>query len=141
LAIRQSKIEIKADLQKEYDTRFNERRWETYLHFSKIIRKMMEATKAKKLEEIMPEIVADLYQFSGELLLVGSNDVVKSFNKWRANSEPSNKEQQLEMMRSMMGILIEMRKDLGYSARISPDEFLRIFINDFDKYLIDNKLK
>ena len=128
LAARRYKLQIQADLQKEYESRFNERKWEIYIGFSDIIRKLMESTKAKNLDKNMPKIISGLYEFTGKLWIVGSDDVVRSYNNWRALSqkaENAGSEEKMKMMVDMMQIVIEMRKDLGYSnSKIGPEDLL-----------------
>jgi hypothetical protein len=97
----------------------------------------MESTQAKNLNEKMPEIISGLYEFTGKLWIVGSDNVVRSYNNWRALSqqaENAGSKEKMKMMLDMMQIVIEMRKDLGYNnTKIGPEDLLRTFVNDFDE--------
>lgn len=129
------KQQFQADLQKEFSSRFNERKWETYEHFADIIRRLMESVGNPRLKQKQPKIVQELYGFTGNLWIIGGDNVIRAFNDWRksAPNEDANAGQQMEMLILLMQIVIEMRKDLGYeSSAILPEDLLRTFINDFD---------
>ena len=83
-------------------------------------------------------IVSEMIDFAGGLLLVGSDDVVRAFNKFRLSSQDAQKntEGNFQPLFDVMETIIKMRKDLGYvSTEISSEELLRIFINDLDEFL------
>jgi hypothetical protein len=127
--------QFQADLQKEFSSRFNERKWETYEHFANIIRRLMENVSNKHLKQNQSKIIQELYGFTGNLWIIGGDNVIRAFNDWRrsAPSEDADIGQKMQMLILLMQIVIEMRKDLGYeSSAILPEDLLRTFINDFD---------
>ncbi len=128
--------QFQADLQKEFSSRFNERKWETYEHFSDIIRRLMEGVSNPRLKKDQAKIIQELYGFTGKLWIIGGDNVIKAFNDWRKTgvTEGSDSSQKIQILILLMQIVIEMRKDLGYeSSAVSSEDLLRTFINDFDQ--------
>lgn len=129
---------LEADLEKEYQSKFNERKWEVYVDFANIIRDMIVNIKApeNKQKQEQKKLLRKLYDFVGDLWIVGSDDVVLAYNAWRSSSSLENdertQEEKPQVLTDLMQIIIEMRRDLGYeSSKIEPADLLKTFINDF----------
>lgn len=129
------KQQFQADLQKEFTSRFNERKWETYEHFADIIRRLMESVSNQRLKKEQSKIIQELYGFTGNLWIIGGDHVIRAFNDWRkaGSNENTDSSEKMQLLILLMQIVIEMRKDLGYeSSVVQPEDLLRTFINDFD---------
>ena len=119
LAIRRYRSQARIDLQKEFDSRFNEKKWEVYLDYIELIRGMfyreqnLEANSIKLSdEEIMP--------LASQILLIGSDDVVKAFQHWQKLRKTKGLDHKATV-EVLFAVIMEMRKDLGY--RLSQLEF------------------
>lgn len=122
----------KTDLQKEYDTKFNDRKWEAYTHFAQIVSDILLAVKQGKSDEL-EKFVAQLYEFTRQLWIVGSKDVVEAFIEWRRYGQSEDRDSK-EYLIQLGNIIIAMRKDLGYSTdNIKSAEILATIIDDFLK--------
>ena len=133
---------LQADLEKEYQSRFNERKWEVYADFAKIIRDMISTLKESesKQKQEQKKSLRKLHDFVGDLWIVGSDDVVLAYNAWRATSsfdeDRRTEEQNSQVLMDLMQIIIEMRRDLGYSSsKIEPPDLLKTFINDLPEQM------
>jgi|GEM_PF-2494031 len=129
--------QMRAELQKEYESRFNERKWEVYTGFADIVRQVIRSGKSERLRRDLPKLIDQLLQFTSGLWIVGSDEVVEAFTEWQRYSRSVEQKEinSLEPLEKLTTILIEMRKDLGYkSSKISPKDLLATFITDIDKY-------
>lgn len=77
-------------MQKEYSSRFNERKWETYEHFANIISRLMKNVGNKQLQQKQSKIIEELYDFTGKLWIVGGDNVIEAFNNWRKSAPNEN---------------------------------------------------
>lgn len=84
------KQQLQADMQKEYSSRFNERKWETYEHFANIISRLMKNVGNKQLQQKQSKIIEELYDFTGKLWIVGGDNVIEAFNNWRKSAPNEN---------------------------------------------------
>lgn len=132
---------LEADLEREYQSRFNERKWEVYVNFSNILRDMLKSIREspKKQAQQQAKLLKDLQDFVGDLWMIGNDDVVEAFNTWRNTTFEEHvndtQDKKLQVLIDMMKIVIEMRKDLGYeSSRIEPADLLKTFINDLPSH-------
>ena len=130
---------VRAELQKEFESRFNERKWEVYMQFAEIIRKLLENTKTNedKAQKEFRRIIHDLYGFTSNLWLVGSDEVVSAFLEWQKNSRAAANSREaiagLDPLYKLADILIAMRKDLGYStSHLTAREILATIITDLE---------
>lgn len=127
----------KADLRKEFQSRFNERKWDTYTQFADIVRQVIESGKKDRVQRDLPKVIARLYGFTSSLWLVGSDEVVEAFLEWQrySRSIEDGKPKGIEPLSKLTDILIEMRKDLGYdSSKLQSIDLLATFITDIDNY-------
>lgn len=71
--VRQARI----DLQKEYESRFNNRKWETYMAFAALIAGVLDSTKKNKLDA--NKVASEMMNFAGKLWVVGSDNVIDAY--------------------------------------------------------------
>ena len=129
---------LKAELQKEYKSRFNERKWEAYTEFANIIYQVLDNNNEEDFEEDLPTYTSQLHEFLSKLWIVGSDEVVNSVNEWLRYSRKHSYDEQKtgESLVRLINIVIEMRKDLGYKeSQIRPKDLLTTFITDVDDHL------
>jgi hypothetical protein len=130
---------VKADLRKEYESRFNERKWETYTEFAGMVSRVLEDTKNKKTVETK-RYTAELFRFTGSLWIVGSDKVIEAFIDWKQHTSKVSageiEDKNFASLLKLAQIIIEMRRDLGYTSdRATAKDLLATFINDIEKYL------
>ena len=101
--LRKTKIEIKNQFEKKY----NEKRWETYSGFLILINSMFESPNAS-----IHLIETNLQKIGAELLLVGSQDTIEAYSKWRIVSWV-NGAQDMESIRLLNIFINSMRADLS----------------------------
>lgn len=134
------KPRLREELQKEFDSRFNEQKWATYQQFADILYEVLDKSSSKRLDNDMPKVIQRLRKFLSQLWIVGSDEVVKAVSEWFIYSNQQVKEEGnagAEGLVKLMNIIIVMRKDLGYSSsELSPVDLLRTFINDLDKHIV-----
>lgn len=129
---------LRAELQKEYEIRFNERKWAAYEQFSDILYDVLDEVGTSKHDKKMPKVIKRLRKFLSQLWIVGSDDVVKAVSDWfmYSNRVADEEDTSAEGLFKLMTILIEMRKDLGYSgSEIEPVDLLRTFVTDIDDHI------
>jgi hypothetical protein len=103
----------KAELEKIYNSRFNERKWEAYQDFV-----MMQSRQSNVMTPESAEI-------RGSLLLVASDEVIKAYIDYVSLSF---QEEYRETRREKVAAMItEMRKDLGYDSKSSPEVLWTMF--------------
>jgi hypothetical protein len=118
--------QAKAELQKEYQSRFNEKKWESYSSFVRIVPTLIEINRIieiksygplsledqKRLDEF-PLIYKDsIEKIESEILLVGSKKVVKLFLEWEGITEMFNAKDEYTI-EIFIPLLNSMREDLG----------------------------
>ena len=133
------KPRLRAELQNEFESRFNERKWVAYQQFADILYEMLDKSGTKKFENELPKVIQRMRKFLSQLWVVGSDDVMKAVSDWfvYSNREKQANDSTSEGLIKLMNILIMMRKDLGYStSQIGPTDLLRTFITDLDEILL-----
>lgn len=127
----------KADLEKEYASRFNERKWEVYTGFADILHHVFQSAKTGRTNRDLPKHTRKLEEFTSQLWIVGSDEVVEAFNEWLRECRRAEEEiDSTESLIKVSKVLIEMRKDLGYkSSRISPKDVLTTFVKDIEEHI------
>ena len=109
IASRQYWMQKEADLDAEYSSRFNTKKWEIYTEFIGLAPKLIsdDTNSGDTYEE-----TSSLDALAAKIVLVGSDDVVTAFRIWRQandSSEPGNKITNEKFSR----LIAQMRKDLG----------------------------
>ena len=116
----------KADLQKEYESKFNSKRWEVYLKFIDLVRIIFY--REKSIDGHNVELSEDeILSLASQVLLIGSNDVVEAFSVWRKLArERSVYDNQTK--EKLVLLINEMSKDLGNrSSRLEYETIRGIF--------------
>ena len=104
---------IKAELKKEYKSRINEQRWKAYQDFMIM---QSQFGNVMKPESAKTKIA---------LLLTASDEVIQAYNDYV--SLTFQKENVEDRHRKIGEMIAEMRKDLGYDSKISPNELWKMF--------------
>lgn len=109
------------------EQQISERKRQVYLALLSVYFDMMKGVKVSNpLDE--KELATRLFDASADLLLFGSDDVSRAFNRLRRRALMN------EMRLLDLGeLMIVIRKDMGHRrTRMSADEALSHFINDYD---------
>jgi hypothetical protein len=104
----------KAELQKEYERRFNLRRWEAYRSYVKLVTLVSNDRKNFNPDELIG--------FASELILCGSDDVIQAHNALARLVRRNDPADAGRGEKALMDVLVAMRKDLGYSTNIHTDD-------------------
>ena len=130
LYVRQAKI----DLVNEYEKRFNEKKWKTYLEFATNVVKQVNAASTPE-HNLVSAADMELDSLTAELLLVGSDAVVISYRQWR-QFEQVNGKRDTETLYALFDVVIEMRKDLGNSAtKVNLEHLLGMLVPNYQRSL------
>ena len=78
LVVRRSVFQARIDLQRDYDNRFNTRRWETYLSMVEIIREIFSKGQLHGDDSVNLKNKIELLKT--QILLIGSHKVVAAFD-------------------------------------------------------------
>jgi len=130
LYVRQARI----DLVNEYEKRFNEKKWKTYLDFTTNVLKQLRLAATQDYDS---ESAADieLNSLTAELLLVGSDAVVIAYRQWR-KFEQVNGQRDTETLNLLFRVVIEMRRDLGNSkTQVNLDHLLGMLVPNYQRSL------
>ena len=102
--------QIKADLQKEYESRFNTKKWETYLGMNEIIQGIYD--REQTVEGDSDNLEDKISLLRTQIFLIGSREVIAAFSVW--NAQRKRYEASHDNTYEKLHVLImEMRKDLG----------------------------
>lgn len=110
LAVRRSFVQARIDLQREYDNRFNTKRWEIYLSMVEITREIFAKKQLRGDDSVNLRNKIELLKT--QILLIGSHQVVTAFTIWLKYREDFGDlhEYTLDKFHTLV---TEMRKDLG----------------------------
>ena len=99
----------KAELEKEFSSRFNSKKWDVYTEFIKLAPQLINGNAN---EENIPTEIYSVDSLAAQIVLAGSDDVVTAFRIWREANETY--EYGHEVIKEKLSRLIaQMRKDLG----------------------------
>ncbi|HEY5533834.1 MAG TPA: hypothetical protein VIL99_02680 [Ignavibacteria bacterium] len=130
LYLRQAKI----DLKKEYEKRFNEKRWNTYNIFTENVIKVIKLL-SEEHDNSINDLNLGFQKFVAEFLLVGSDAVVTSYKEWRVLSHV-NGPRERETMEALFNVVIEMRKDLGNQyTKVKLQDLLGMIVPNYRRSL------
>lgn len=121
-----SKIIEYKQKQRDY---LNQKREKAYGQFVDMYFKIHEKTK-KLTQYSEKDMISDMFSFSRELTLWGSNRVVKKWIDFRLNGSKHDK----ESIYLIENILFEMRKDFGFK-KMKKGMLLKMIVNDYDDYV------
>ena len=84
-------------------------------------------------------ILEDLFKFSQQITLWGSNEVIQKWNKFRNYSVKHDKDPSLpseDILFIIEDIIYAIRKDMGHKDKVlKRGELLSLFVNDIDDAL------
>jgi hypothetical protein len=111
----------KADLEKEYLSRFNTKKWEVYTEFAKLAPELMGNEIPSG--SISTEIVS-IDSLASQIVLAGSDKVVTAFRIWRETAHVYGQGNELTKAK-LFDLIAEMRRDLGNMyTRLNMDDLL-----------------
>jgi hypothetical protein len=125
LTQREMKRRSELDLQNQYATRYNEKKWSTYIQFITTVRQLISNREFNELIE------SDIFVLAADIILIGSDDVVRSFRAWRGVYRVNGPldHSSLELLFSL---IIYMRKDLGnQKTDLDLDEMLGALVPNY----------
>ena len=102
--------QIKADLQKEYESRFNTKKWETYLGMNDIIQGIYYREQTDEAVSVTLEDKIRLLRT--QILLIGSKHVIDAYGSWQAQ-RARYEDYHENTFEKLHALIMEMRKDLG----------------------------
>ncbi|NNV00933.1 hypothetical protein ETC02_17355 [Geobacillus sp. DSP4a] len=97
---------------------------------------MGQKTNGKHLEE--GDIIEFMSKFTQNLILWGSNDVIKKYSEYRTyfSNRGVGKETSIKEIELLEDLLLAIRKDMGHNNKsLKRGDVLSLFINDIEKYL------
>lgn len=99
----------KAELEQEYLKIFNNKKWEVYTEFTKLLHNFStgQLDDLPGQEQLSAEIT-----IASQLVLIGSDEVVRAFRDWRKTSMIYGKSQK-ETKERLFTLVVKMRNDLG----------------------------
>ncbi len=111
----------KAELEQEYLKRFNDKKWEIYTHFTKMLQHLIVKDTQTGSRDIETDLVS-------QFVMIGSDDVLLAMREWRlAGSTFGNSAD--ETRERLYILLIQMRNDLGIKhSKIGVDEILDVLV-------------
>lgn len=125
----------------EIDSHLRDKKSETYkLLVELLFRILMNGKADKPLKD--KEVIREMSKFTENLILWGSEDVMKSYIAYRKYfmSRKFGEEMTLEAIEKMENLLLVIRKDMGHKNKsLQQGDILSLFINDIDEVL--EKLK
>jgi len=125
-----SRIQVRTELAKQVQSRFNERKWDAYMDFAHGLQQLLFSVKASD-EAGMTQAKQRLNMFGGKLWVVGSDRVVKAVGDCiqKAQGEGIELESPREIFNRLFKVIIEMRRDLGYtSSRLTSEDFVSALV-------------
>lgn len=120
----------KAELEQEYLKRFNEEKWEVYTEFTKLLYNLLldETVDFPGWGQLPAEVV-----IASQLILIGSDDVVRAFRDWRETSMVYGKSQ-VETKQKLFLLIAIMRNDLGVKySKLEVEDLLGALEPKFSK--------
>ncbi len=130
--------QTKAELQTEFESRYNTKKWEVYTEFGSLANDVFASVKAKSTAKSMPVFSNKLLTIAGDLWIVGSSAVIQSYITWQVHNAQvaqGNRENlNNENLFLFAEIVIQMRRDLGYqSDQVTARDLLAVYIPEFAK--------
>ena len=109
------------------EQQISERKRQAYLALLSVYFDMMRGVKAAKVSD-EKEAATCLFDAGAELLLFGSDGVIKAFNRLRQRAQAN----ELRLL-DLGELMVAIRRDMGHrKTKMTADEALAHFINDYD---------
>jgi hypothetical protein len=131
LAHREIKRRAEIDLQNQYATRFNEKKWVTYIKFVDSVRELFVVSQTNKKNNKYP----DFLSLTTDLFLIGSDSVILSYKAWRVRYDTNGPFDQNTLF-NLFDLVVEMRKDLGNNkTELDYEDLLGSLIPNYKRSL------
>ena len=127
-------IEQKINIKKEH----REKKIPVYEELLKFIFRVAFAQKEGSEQLLDKEIIDTFSDLTQKVIIWASDDVVKSFHKFRVVSIASITEKNgfLSVALSVEELFLSIRRDLGHKNKgIYPGQLLKMFVNDIDEFI------
>lgn len=99
----------KAELEQQYLITFNEKKWEVYTDFTKLLQKLLSDVSLDLQNDDQTTAETAL---ASQIVLIGSDEVVRAFREWREAVVIHGKSQQVTR-KKLFTLVAKMRNDLG----------------------------
>jgi hypothetical protein len=121
----------------EIESHLRDKKSDTYKLLVELLFKiLMNGKTDKPLKD--KDIIREMSKFTENLILWGSEDVMKSYISYRKYfmSRKAGEEMTLEAIEKMENLLLVIRKDMGHKNKnLQQGDILSLFINDIDEVL------
>lgn len=125
------RLENKNSIIKEH----RERKIPIYEEIIKLIFRMATSGEDQSLAITEDEMLTKLKDFTENILIWGSDDVVAEWSNFRSKSI-SGFQNPEQILFEVENLLLAIRKDLGHSNKgLTKGKLLGVFVNDIDKYI------
>jgi len=122
--------QAKADLDKEYQSRFNTKKWEVYTEFTKLLHGFLTNNSADLAGTTQQQ---DEIVLASQLVLIGSDEVVRAFRDWRESSMAYGKSHAVAKEK-LFNLVAKMRNDLGIKySKLALEDLLGALEPSFAK--------
>jgi hypothetical protein len=112
----------KADLEQEYLKRFNDKKWDVYTEFTKSLQEFLADKETDFSDPVHRS--SEETALASQLVLIGSDEVVKAFRAWRETSMVYGRSQK-EAKDKLFMLVATMRNDLGIKySKLEVDDLL-----------------
>ncbi|MCK9519708.1 MAG: hypothetical protein M0R74_11895, partial [Dehalococcoidia bacterium] len=131
---------VRTDVVKQDQLASNQRRRDLYLSFTEALFDEMDRVrkssnqKGQRTSAPSGRLIKVMEEFRPQVLLVGSDEVVRAFNNWDIyNQQIANLSPQ-QIMVHVADVLRAMRRDLGYpDTQLRRIEVLAVFLTDAEQ--------
>lgn len=137
-------IRSSIEQKREYQRLLAERKREHYLQFLEFIAKFLGTTGSSERANAAPNVVPnspavpleDLRMWSLRLTLIGSDEVVKAWNRTRLEGVANpGQGDNLQVLRNWGRLWLAMRKDCGHlDTKLNVTDVLASFVNDIEQH-------
>jgi hypothetical protein len=130
--------EIERQLSADYSRRFNEKKWAVYVEFVRMLKGLFEF-ELKELDGDDPEFhrfqkesERDLLVVASQLLLIGSDEVIKAFADWRTLHYVNGFKDRVAL-NAYIKLVNEMKFDLGHqNSQVNMYDMLESFVPKYN---------
>ena len=120
----------KAELEQEYLKRFNDKKWEVYTEFTKLLHSFLTNNSADLAGATRQQ---DEIVLASQLVLIGSDEVVRAFRDWRESSMAYGKSHAVAKEK-LFNLVAKMRNDLGIKySKLALEDLLGALEPGFSK--------
>lgn len=113
-----------------------------YKAYMALINVFFDAMKATKGEKPLGELTDRMIDANKDVVIYGSDDVVKTYLSWQAKTRARSGGMELELFELFGEVVIAIRRDMGNpKTKIVSRDILRMIITDFDEALARGKLQ